>query len=186
LISQWSGRAGLVLVSGCLLGLGCATGQTPMIDQGSNLMLKSPDIKFLTDMSLAAAGQMELGKLAVAKSSDPDVQAFGRHLADEYSAMVPKLTNIAATKRMTLPSDLTARDLSLHHKIENLSSPRFDRTYMKAMVKQNAKRVKSFKKEIKHGRDPAIQSFASETFSAMEGDLEKARSLRQALKGKRS
>jgi putative membrane protein len=174
----------MVLLSLFFLSVPCGAGQAPALDEGSNLMLRSPDINFVAGLSLTAAGQVELGNLAVQRSSNPEVQAFGRLMVDEYTAMGPKLRNIVAAKRMTLPADLTAGDLALRHKIEYLSSPRFDRVYIKAMAKQNAARVKSFRREIKKGRDPAIQSFASETLPVIESNLEKARSLQRALKGK--
>jgi putative membrane protein len=98
--------------------------------------------------------------------------------------MGSRLKSIIAGRRMTLPDDLTPPDLALRNKIENLSDSRFDRVYMKAMVKQNGKRVKRFRSEIKKGRDTAIRSFASETLPVIEGNLERARVVQRTLKGK--
>ncbi len=165
-----------------LLGQGNA--QKPGLDAGSNLMLRSSDMHFVLGLSQAAIGEAEVGRLAANKAQSSDVKAFGRLMTDEYTKMDDALKRLAFSYRATLPDEIPATQLALRTKLQGKTGRRFDRTYMKAMVKNLKGRVKSFRKEIKKGRDPAIQKFASETLPVVEGHLEKARALYLATKTK--
>ena len=105
-------------------------------------------------------------------------------MASEYTKIGAKLRELAVPKRATVPDDLSPGDVALRTKLQYLSSPKFDRIYMKAMVKENKARIKRFETEIKKGKDPAIQKFASETLPELQDHFEKAKILYRATTAK--
>ena len=158
--------------------------QRPVLDGGSALMFRSPDMHFVMGLSQAAAGEADLGRLAAEKANAAAVKQYGQLMAEEYTRMQATLKELVVSKHATLPDEIPARQLGLKTKLQRQSGARFDRTYMKAMVKDQKGRIKSFRQEIKKGQDRSVQQFASETLPVLEGHLEKARSLFLAVKAK--
>jgi putative membrane protein len=147
-------------------------------------MLRSRDMQFVMSQSQSAAGSAVLGALASQKSSNPDVQSFARLITTEYTKMDTTLAKLVAPRAMTLPDEIPADELSVRYKFQNLPDARFDRTYLKATVKETERTIKSFKTEIKKGRDSTIQKFAVETLPVLQDHLEKASSLYRIVAGK--
>lgn len=164
----------------------CAMGATheSELDAGSNLMLRSRDMQFVMFRSQAAAGMEALGILASQKSSNAEVQSFGRLTSADSTKVRVTLAKLVAPKSVTLPAEIPARELSIRNKLQYLPEGRFDRTYLKDMVKETEHTIKIYKAEIKKGHDLSIQKFAVETLPVLEGHLEKASSLYRLTAGK--
>ena len=154
------------------------------LDTGSAKMMRSPDLKFAAAAARINVAQIELGQIASEKGSNPEVKSFGALMATDYKPTAAKLQEIAARERITLPASFMARDQSLKVKVENLKGDRFDRAYIKAMVKDQKQDVKLFQKEAGKGSDPQIKGFASECLPVLQSHLEKAKAAQAAVTGK--
>jgi len=146
------------------------------LDAGSQTMLKSQDIAFAVRAARGGVAEVQLGKLAHQKASDPDVKAFGQKMVQDHAFVNEKLIVIARKQNITLPSAMDANDQRLYDKLQRLSGPRFDQAYMKAMVKDHTKDIKEFEKEANKGKDPEIKSFAADTLPTLQAHLQLAKS----------
>lgn len=153
----------------------------PETDAGSNKMMKSADAKFATKAAQGGMAEVQLGQLAAQKASNPDVKAFGQQMVDDHSKANDQLKAVAAKENMTLPNTLDAKDQELYTKLQGMSGADFDKSYVKAMVKDHQEDVKEFQKEADKGKDPEIKNFASQTLPVLQQHLSKIESIQSSL-----
>jgi putative membrane protein len=160
-----------------------AQNNAPQTDSGSNKMMKSADAKFAMKAAQGGMAEVQLGQLAAQKASNPDVKAYGQMMVDDHTKANDQLKSVAAQQNMTLPTTLDAKDQALMTKLQGLSGADFDKTYVKAMVKDHQEDVKEFQKEADKGKDPQIKNFASQTLPVLQQHLSKAQSLQASVIG---
>jgi putative membrane protein len=156
------------------------------MDQGSSKMLKSADTAFAIRAAQGGAAEVQMGKLAAAKASSPDVKTFGQQMVDDHTKANDDLKSVAEKKRMTLPTDMNAHQQNSYSKLQKLSGDAFDRAYVKHMVKDHEEDVKEFQKEANNGEDEDIKGFASRTLPVLQGHLEKIKSIQSSVEQKGS
>lgn len=142
-----------------------------------------PDQAFVKAAAQGGMAEVELGKLASEKTSNPQVKEFGEKMVADHSKANDELKSIAQNKNITLPSELSSKDKALRDRLAKLSGASFDRAYMKAMVSDHVKDVDEFRKEARTAKDPDIRSFASNTLPTLEDHLKMARMTDQAVVG---
>lgn len=152
-------------------------------DTGSDKMMKSADAKFAAKAAQGGMAEVQLGQLAAQKASNADVKAFGQQMVDDHTKANDQLKSVATKENMTLPSTLDSKDQALMTKLQGLSGADFDKTYMKAMVKDHKEDVKEFQKEADKGKDPQIKNFASQTLPTLQQHLTKAESVAGTVNG---
>lgn len=133
--------------------------------------LSAGDTKFMRGAATGGMEEVELGKLAAQKASNPDVKSFGQHMVDDHSKANDQLKQLAAQKGVTLPaamSNMQKHDVS---KLAKLSGAAFDSTYVSMMVQDHKKDVAEFQKESKSGKDSDLKSWASSTLPTLEDHL---------------
>jgi len=143
----------------------------------------SRDQAFVSDAAKGGMAEVELGKLAAEKASSDQVKQFGQRMVDDHSKANDELKTIAATKNITLPTGIDAKDKALHDRLSKLSGHEFDRAYIEAMVKDHKKDVNEFKKEATNGQDTEIRGFAAKTLPTLEEHLKQAESAEHAVVG---
>ena len=147
----------------------------PMMAASGSAKLKATDKTFVRKAAEGGLAEVELGKLAASKASDPEVKSFGQKMVDDHSKANDKLKQMVGTKGVNLPSDMSAKDKALQARLDKLSGADFDRTYMKEMLKDHQKDVAEFRRESKRAAaDPDVKSFASETLPTLEDHLKMA------------
>jgi putative membrane protein len=136
-------------------------------------------------MKVAKGGmaEVELGKLASEKGTTDAVKNFGKRMADDHSKANDELKTLAANKKVTLPSDLSAEDKALRDRLTKLSGHAFDQAYIKAMVADHVKDVSAFKMEAKSGADADVKAWAAKTLPTLEDHLKMAREASGAVVG---
>jgi putative membrane protein len=153
------------------------------MDKGSSKMMKSPDARFAMKAAQGGMAEVQLGQLAAQQASNADVKAFGQHMVDDHSKANDQLKSVAQGENMTLPTTLDAKDQALMSKLQGLSGADFDKTYVKAMVKDHQEDIKEFQKEADSGKDPQIKNFASQTLPILQEHLSKIQSIQSSMAG---
>ena len=73
-------------------------------------------------------------------------------MVTDHSRAGDKLKGIAATKNLTLPGSMDAKDKALYDRLSGLSGEAFDKAYMQAMVKDHVQDVADFARNPKRPR----------------------------------
>jgi putative membrane protein len=139
--------------------------------------LNTRDRNFVMEAAMGGMAEVELGKLATQKATSDAVKQFGQKMVDDHSAANSELTQLAAAKGITLPTELDAKHRADITRLSKLSGAAFDGAYSKAMLDDHVKDVAAFEKESTSGTDPEVKAFATKTLPTLKQHLEMARSL---------
>jgi putative membrane protein len=165
------------------LHLCCAVATGCLATSGLILAASGSDSKFAMAAAHGGATEVELGKLAAEKGSDPAVKAFGQQMVDDHSKANDQLMSIGQQESMTLPSDMDMKQKTMYAKLKMLSGSAFDKAYVSDMVKDHEEDVKEFTREANSGSDPKIKQFASATLPVIQGHLDKIKAIQAKIGG---
>jgi putative membrane protein len=138
-----------IAASMCLL-TGSAFAQDPRPQTGSSGSMQRPSDtgqhhgsrdshQFVEHMAVAGTAEVQLGKLAQERASNPDVKAFGQMMVTDHSKANEELTRIASQLQINPPKQLDQKHKDLANRLSKLRGAEFDREYMNAMVEGHEK-----------------------------------------------
>jgi putative membrane protein len=157
-------------------------GSMQSYEQTSGAMAAT-DKKFMKEAAEGGLAEVELGKLASQKASSQEVKDFGQRMVTDHSKTNEELKQIASSKGVTLPDNLSSKDKMLKERLAKLNGSNFDRAYMENMVKDHKKDVADFNRESSSGRDREVKQFAGNTLPTLQEHLKKAESIAPTAKG---
>ncbi len=145
--------------------------------------LSDKDMKFLRDTAKDNAFEIQASQIAAQKATDPNVREFAQKLVNDHQQMSQDLQNLASSKGVTLPSDqLEKSDMRKLDKLNKASGDRFDRLYVKDMMKDHKDDIKDFKSEAKKGQDRDLEQWASSHVNGLQQHLSMAQNLKNHSK----
>jgi putative membrane protein len=130
------------------------------------------DHKFAMEAAMGGMMEVELGRLAAEKGASDEVRQFGQRMVDDHTKANEDLMQVASGKGMMLPAEVGAKHRAEMQKLSSLAGERFDREYVKMMVKDHRKDVGEFQKEAARGTDPDLKSFAARTLPTLQQHLQ--------------
>lgn len=92
-------------------------------------------------------------------------------MVTEHTAVNQELMSLAASKSVTLPADVNAKQKSTNDMLSGMTADSFDREYIKIQVKDHEAMVKLFDKQSKNMTDADTQAFAAKHLPALQGHL---------------
>jgi len=141
----------------------------------------TPVDKDAADFAVEAASggmmEVELGKMAQDKATDPRVKDFGAMMVRDHSAAGDKLKSIAASKNITLPATVSDDQKKDMDDLAKKSGKDFDKAYMNMMLDDHKKDVKKFEDAADKCKDPDLKTFASETLPTLRMHLDSAKAI---------
>jgi putative membrane protein len=143
--------------------------------------LKPSDKTFATKAAQGGLAEVQMGKMAADKATDPDVKAFGQRMVDDHSKANDQLKSIAQQSGVTLPEGISAKQQASSDKLGKLSGPAFDKAYVKMMVSDHQEDVKEFQKESSSGSSPELKSFAAQTLPTLQSHLDSIKTIQSKM-----
>ncbi|MDT5271777.1 MAG: putative rane protein [Acidobacteriota bacterium] len=140
------------------------------MSHGSGQMMA--DHKFAMEAAMGGMEEVQLGRIAAQKGASEEVRQFGQRMVDDHSKANDDLMQVASGKGMTLPTALAPKMQADVQKLSAMSGEKFDKEYVKMMVKDHKKDVGEFQKEAKGGMDADIKSFAARTLPTLQEHLQ--------------
>jgi len=140
------------------------------------------DNTFAVKAAQGGEAEVELGRLAVKNSSNPDVKAFGQRMVDDHSTAGKDLKDIASKDSISLPGGMNAKDQATYNRLSKLTGADFDRAYMKDMVADHKEDIAEFRKEANSGSNDDLKSFAAKTLPTLEDHLRVAQKTEAKVK----
>ncbi len=141
--------------------------------------LASPDdVNFVKEASMGNMTEVALGRLAVEKSSDPQVKKFGQQMIDDHTKAQNALRSAATKEGLSrdLPGSLDQEHEQVVEKFRNLSGPEFDRAYKEDMLKDHQEDVAAFQKQAALGSTP-LEKYAADTLPTLQHHLKMAQEM---------
>jgi len=198
-------RHGFLVAAALALGLGAQAGcdksneQSKYGDQGGGTaqtatpsredQMPSPsggrDAGFMAMVAQANLAEVDAGRLALKKSSNPDVKKFAQHMIDDHTQANSDLADLAHKKGMDLPSKADEAHQRELARLAEMSGAEFDRAYMKHMVEDHKEDVALFEKEAKDGKDAKVKAFAEKALPTLKEHLKLAEETYEKAQGKK-
>ncbi len=141
----------------------------------------SPMSLYNTDMSgrdlqfLAAAGeeglmQERLGDLASKRAWTGPVKTFGEALLSDRAAENDELKRLAAAKRVTLPTALTAQQKQVDRRLSKLSGEKFNKACVDQIIEVQQQQIADYE-SVTQSKDRQIRGFAEKTLPPLKEHL---------------
>ncbi|HEV7506234.1 MAG TPA: DUF4142 domain-containing protein [Thermoanaerobaculia bacterium] len=147
--------------------------------------LSAADRQFMTTASQAGMMEVELGKVAAEKGTNPDVKAYGQRMVDDHTKAGDQLKQLASQKNVKLSDKLSPAKQKDVDKLSKLSGAAFDSSYMSHMVSGHKPVVAAFEKESKSGKDADVKSWAQTTLPTLQDHLKSAQDINSKLHSKK-
>ena len=148
-----------------------------------NATVDKADADRLAAIAQANLAEITTGKIAVEKSTNPDVKAFAQKMIDDHTTGLDDTKKVAAAKNITLPTAPDAAHQKMAANLQKLSGTEFDKAYIKqGGVADHAKVHAKLKKDMTSAKDADIKALATklEPIVAEHGDM--AKKLQESLK----
>jgi putative membrane protein len=94
----------------------------------------SADQDFVRDLGIANSAEIELGRLALNRTSNRQVKEFAQMMIDDHSKARDSLNAVASKHNLLTTAMLDQKHRDLKDKLSDLKGAEFDREYISAMV----------------------------------------------------
>lgn len=155
----------------------CVMGMMALLTLSGAALADSADATFYKKAAEAGIFEVETGNLAQQKGNSQAVKDFGALMVKEHSAANDKLSSLAASKSIGLPTSASVGQMAIETKLKVLSGGTFDKSYIKSQVKAHQATIALFKKEIASGEDADAKAFASATLPTLRSHLKQINTL---------
>jgi putative membrane protein len=137
------------------------------------------DQQFLQQAASDGLAEVQMGKMASERATNPEVQRFGQRMVTDHTKANQELMALAQTKNISVPKDVGKHHQETAEKLAKMQGPSFDREYMQHMVTDHEKAVQLFSTAARESQDGDIKAFAGKTLPDLQDHLRLARQLTQ-------
>ncbi len=145
---------------------GMQPGMSPMDQASNNQDPNSPaqmmDKAFVRKALQGGMAEVQLGQLALQKSSNNDVKQFAQKMVDDHTKLGDLMKQVAQQMSVKTPDSPSSKDKSTMAKLQALNGDDFDKAYIKDMVKDHQQDEKEFKEEAQNASNPALKEVAAQ------------------------
>jgi len=139
------------------------------------------DQHFVMEAYEGGMADVALGQLATEKASNPKVKEFGQRMVTDHGKANDELKTLAASKNITLPTKLSAKNQATKDRLSKLSGSAFDHAYINDMVKDHQADSAAFHKAPNTAQDPDIKAWANKTGAVVDEHLKMAQDIQKEL-----
>lgn len=134
------------------------------------------DQNFVEKASAAGIAEVEAGKLALEKATNPKVKEFAQTMIDDHTAAGKKLKALAQQQKLEVSDDAALMDQAKAKILEMREAESFDRAYINNQVNAHQDAVDLFK-QAANSENAAIANFAKQTLPKLEHHLKMVKGL---------
>lgn len=126
--------------------------------------------------------EVEAGKLAQTKASDPSVKKYAGMMVEHHGKANDELAALARSHNLEVPSTLSEEGSKKLKELQEEEMDDFDEKYIEMMVDAHQDAVDLFEKQMKRNDDdPQLQQWASKTVPTLRTHLEEAKTAKKLL-----
>ena len=148
--------------------------------QSSDNKLSWQDRRFMRQAAQAGLFEVKKSELALTRSHNRHVRQFAAQMIRDHTKANQELKQLAASREVRLPRRPNAHQRMIIRRLARLSGKHFDCAYMAVQVRAHLQAIAIFRREVRHGHDPAVKAYADKTLPVLRMHLRMARhTLRQ-------
>lgn len=122
---------------------------------------------FVNMAAQAGMTEVEAGKVALAKSKNPEIRGFAQRMVDDHGSANRELASLAKAKGIDTPRQLDAEHQAVVDALRARSGADFDAAYSRHMAMDHDKAIALFEGASK-SPDPEFAGFAQKTLPTLQ------------------
>lgn len=154
-----------------------ASATTTAVTGGTSSDMSPQDKEFVSKAGMAGLGEVQMGNLALQKSTSADVKAFAQRMVTDHSKSNGELQQLATTKGVALPAEVNEEYDDILEDLAELNGTAFDKAYMQHMVDEHRKAVDLFTNGSTASQDTDLKAWAARTLPALQEHLQLAQTV---------
>ena len=99
------------------------------------------DQNFVAKVAVGNVAEVQLGRLALTQTTNPDVRKFAQRLIDDHTKANQELAKIATTKGIALPRQIDKEHREAATKLTKMRGAEFDRAFAADMIDDHKKDI---------------------------------------------
>jgi putative membrane protein len=115
--------------------------------------------RLMNEVAAGDLAQIDLGRLALARSSDPNVRQLATRMIDEHSKSYQQLKLIADRKGLPFPTQMWGNHKQLHNDLASMYGSAFDLAYVSQATFAREDTVAKLERARGTIDDPALADF---------------------------
>jgi len=167
--------------SGSTLG-NAANSVSNTVSNAASSVTGTSDSSFVNEAAIGGMSEVELGRLASTKATNPEVKKFGQMMVTDHTAANNDLKALAAKKNWTLPTDVDSKHKSTMDDLKAKNGADFDKAYVQEMVDDHEEDVKAFEDKANNATDPDLKAFAQKTLPTLRKHLDAIKDIQAKMK----
>lgn len=138
------------------------------------------DKAFLKKALEGNMAEVQMGQLALQKSSDDQVKQFAQRMVDDHGKMLDQLKPVAQQMGVKVPEGPSKGQMKSMDKMKALSGDAFDQAYIKSMVKDHKNDDSEFKQEAQSTQNPQLKQMVTQSDQIIQSHLQQIQEIAQS------
>jgi putative membrane protein len=130
------------------------------------------DRDFVKEALQGGMAEVQMGQLALQKSSNEDIKQFAQRMVTDHTKMGDQMKPIALQLGVKEPTDLSKKDKSTIAKLQNLDGDAFDKAYVQTMLKDHKHDQAAFRQAADKAADPNVKQAATQGEAVISDHLQ--------------
>lgn len=140
--------------------------------------LTGSERNFLQSAAEINSTEVELGRIAEQKSSNPDIQKIGQSLIRDHTAANQQLQRLASSKGVTITEQPTSSQQRMINSLSQTTGDRFNKQFLRQTRLSHERALALFERTSRRAQDPDIRNWASQMVPPVKEHLAMLRSSR--------
>lgn len=141
------------------------------VPEGSN----TQDKLFVRQAALGGQAEVELGKLAQKRATDPSVRQFADRMVEVHSKSNQQLLKLGKGLSPDLPKQLDAEHQAVRNALDEAQGQTFDLAYISAQIQDHQRTANLLQWHISTGQNEALRKYSIQTLPEVMDHLEQAK-----------
>ncbi len=151
------------------------------ISNAASSVTGTSDTSFANEAATGGMAEVELGKLASTKATNPEVRKFALLMVTDHTRLNNEFKALATKKGWTPPTELDSSHKSTIDSLKSMTGADFDRAYVDEMVDDHEKDVKAFQDKAQNATDPELKAFAEKALPTLQKHLDAIKAIQAKL-----
>jgi putative membrane protein len=145
--------------------------------------LTGEEQKFVLKAAKSDETEISLSKLALQKSSDPQIKQFAEMMVTDHTKSTSMLKPIAMRHDVAIPENPGPANDAKYRMLEGKSGKAFDKAYIQTMVADHQSTLQAFQSASGQVQNPKLKEFITTVEPIVKHHLDVAKQLSQGEKG---
>ncbi len=142
------------------------------------------DAEFAKKAASGGLAEVEMGKIAKDRATDPDVKQFAERMITDHGKANEELEKVAKEANLSIPTRPDAEEQKHIDMLRDYKGADFDKMYIKHMVEDHERDVKEFTRAARECKNDKLKAFAEKTLPTVKEHLEMAKKINERLNRK--